>query len=34
LSHLESNKPLLTVSIGYLRENTKIPQTEITRAII
>lgn len=33
VSHLESNKPLLAASIGYLRENTEIPQTNTDRAI-
>lgn len=32
MSHLESNKPLLAASIGYLRENTEIPQTSPARA--
>lgn len=33
VSHLESNKPLLAASIGYLRENTEIPHTDTARAI-
>lgn len=33
MSRLESNKPLLAASIGYLRENTEIPQTDTARAV-